>query len=263
MAFCLESKMNKPNQYIPAPFCDYPFASTLESDWAQLFDTLGLTWDYTHPKASPHPLFLIYRESASPRDGCWFWVKDGPLSSLDLDAFQGFISLSGCPGYVAQGLGVNCLTRFDVAALSALEFDVDSGKIEIARIVSEHPDLSSYGWRFQQRGIEQWNDGASFDRNRSQMGDPEFAQQVCRCLDFIRANCKPSRAPGKFTSYGLKHQVEAWAAATTGSRPYISNGAFIAAALIDGYRVKRELSADPNCRFYMTISAKGLNAGAL
>lgn len=54
----------------------------------------------------------------------------------------------------------------------------------------------------------------------------------------------------KQTSYGLKHMAE------RAMNRYIPNGAFIAAAMLDGWKVRRLPDSNPNA--WLNISQKGL-----
>lgn len=122
----------------------------------------------------------------------------------------------------------------------------------IDAVMREYPDLSSYGWKFKQRGT-QWNHGESFDYNRDCMQTSDFANQVITCLHAI--NTKFPRGQSlRITqngSYTLKHMVESWArkSGIDGLSTYITNGAFIVASLIYGLAIVRYPNS-PNCRFY-------------
>lgn len=83
--------------------------------------------------------------------------------------------------------------------------------------------------------------------------DPVPAQ-IEKCREWLRAHAEPTRGiRRRHSSYGLKHAVERWTRAPgrsydqtdhfgrkwTGDYFYVSNGAFIAAALDEGYRAQR------------------------
>ena len=96
---------------------------------------------------------------------------------------------------------------------------------------------------------------AGFEPNKDwpeEEGRPDPAQvKVCRV--WIRLFGEPM---GKIrqdrTSYALKHAVEAWAD-LEGGPIYIANGAFIAAALAEGYRAERTSEGSPNAYFNMRL----------
>ncbi|MGC2836156.1 MAG: hypothetical protein WA238_18915 [Methylocella sp.] len=61
------------------------------------------------------------------------------------------------------------------------------------------------------------------------------ADQIDAALAYLRAGAPLDRAPSAgMYSYGLKHRAEEWAGR------YISNGAMIAAAIMLGWKVKRD-----------------------
>lgn len=62
--------------------------------------------------------------------------------------------------------------------------------------------------------------------------DETTVGQVARCADFIAAFCKPIEQPDRAAlSYWLKHRVEEWVDTFSDEHEYVSNGAFIAAAI--------------------------------
>lgn len=63
-------------------------------------------------------------------------------------------------------------------------------------------------------------------------------KQVELCREWIRKYTKPRKTINRKTSsYGLKHRVERWCKEQK-SYAYIGNGAFVAAALLEGYRAE-------------------------
>lgn len=113
---------------------------------------------------------------------------------------------------------------------------------DILRVMTDEPDLSTYGFKFHSR--DGWNDGEKFAKYRALMETPDFERQVDTALDYIRV-----RGIGKHGSYSLKHKAERHGAAT-GMSSYVSNGAAIVAAVIAGYAVRREPNS-PNCGFLL------------
>ena len=94
----------------------------------------------------------------------------------------------------------------------------------------------------------------------------EWLREFASPTKTIRARCGRS-------SYALKHAVERWTRQLhsqwrqidradrewTGNYHYVSNGAFIVAAIAEGYRVKR-ISDGPNAFFNLTCSAAARKA---
>jgi hypothetical protein len=86
--------------------------------------------------------------------------------------------------------------------------------------------------------------------------DPS-AKEVDIARKWIRAHATPrKRIERKISSYGLKHHVEDWTAAN-GERAYVSNGAFIAAAVLEGYRYVQAGEGSPNAFFNMSVPSRG------
>ena len=83
--------------------------------------------------------------------------------------------------------------------------------------------------------------------NIDKHGEPDN-QQVELCEKWISRNCKKAKEinPEAY-SYWLKHKVEEW------SVVYVSNGAFIAAALNLGYRMRISGDNGPNSIFDMVL----------
>ena len=72
------------------------------------------------------------------------------------------------------------------------------------------------------------------------------------CRRWLREFAKPTKTIRPTSSYYYKHQVENWAARAGESR-YISNGAFIVAATIEGIRWERASDRSPNACFAMSV----------
>jgi len=76
--------------------------------------------------------------------------------------------------------------------------------------------------------------------------DIEFNKEVKACREWLQSNAlKTKRMNGNHSSYGLKHVVEA-------ERGYICNGAFIHAAMDEGYTGYWD-GTGPNCYFNMAF----------
>lgn len=105
--------------------------------------------------------------------------------------------------------------------------------VEITYVLAAYPDLSANGFSPREE-----NDHCN---------KPAFAEEVARALLWLSRHGIPQgkRAPG---SYGLKHTAEYWVRDECGlDHAYISNGAFIVAAIIAGYSVRRFGADNPNC----------------
>jgi hypothetical protein len=126
--------------------------------------------------------------------------------------------------------------------MSLLAMDL---RASIRSVAIKHPQLRAYGYRLA--------DVADDDANKFGEPDDEFVGQVLRALEWLKDVPKTARFNRGSTSYGYKHQAEHWHRASgSGQDCYISNGAFIVAALIAGFKVKRCGGFDsPNAYFNM------------
>ena len=123
-------------------------------------------------------------------------------------------------------------------AIETILIDSDLLRAHIEAVVKEHPDLTSNG--FDKR------DDPSCARYRVETSQPRFLEWVARARAWILCRARFSRSFNrKCSSYGFKHRAEA----VCGN--YVSNGAFIAAALSLGFRIQR-LPGSPNCLFAMS-----------
>ena len=77
-------------------------------------------------------------------------------------------------------------------------------------------------------------------------GDPPYPSEIEICRQWLQLFAQPTARCGRRSSYGLKHDVEKWAG------KYVSNGAFITAAIAEGYRT-RTWPGSPNTCFFMSI----------
>jgi hypothetical protein len=78
---------------------------------------------------------------------------------------------------------------------------------------------------------------------------------MARARLFIRENCRRTKTIRRaHHSYGLKHEAERWIGTKYPRNveiPYISNGAFIAAACLEGYAIETE---GPNACFSLSFT---------
>lgn len=79
-------------------------------------------------------------------------------------------------------------------------------------------------------------------------GQVELARQ------WLRIHCQPRKTINpRRSSYGLKHDVEGWTSAQ-GNAVYVSNGAFIVAALLEGYRAEPRGGESINACFNISFA---------
>jgi hypothetical protein len=63
---------------------------------------------------------------------------------------------------------------------------------------------------------------------------PPRLEEIAMCREWITQFCTPRKTPNRFRSYGLKHMVERYFS-TDKRNEYVSNGAFIQAAIDCGF----------------------------
>jgi hypothetical protein len=103
-------------------------------------------------------------------------------------------------------------------------------------------------------------------------GDEPDARQVELCRTWLKMHATKRKTFNlRAGSYGLKHVVEDWTSGLgvvwlqrdpwgrrfVSSRRYVSNGAFIAAAIAEGYRVQ-QIGNGPNAIFDMSFRKAGV-----
>jgi len=82
----------------------------------------------------------------------------------------------------------------------------------------------------------------------ARIGYPPDRSQVDICRDWLRAfGEKTKTIRPSWNSYGLKHVVERW------KGTYVSNGAFVAAALLEGYDIAPNGYASLNAYFNLSL----------
>jgi hypothetical protein len=85
--------------------------------------------------------------------------------------------------------------------------------------------------------------------------DETIVRQVNACARFIAHMCAPTKTICRLvSSYGWKHIAE------NVLGQHVCNGAFIAAAILAGYRVARDTPRSPNAVFNMRVSSATLRA---
>jgi len=83
---------------------------------------------------------------------------------------------------------------------------------------------------------------------------PPKDEQVQWCIRWLRKFAEPRKTINtNRSSYGLKHDVESWTKEFPEGRQYIPNGAFIAAALAEGYRVVPVAPNNINAHFNIRL----------
>jgi hypothetical protein len=109
-------------------------------------------------------------------------------------------------------------------------------------VMQRCPDLTDFGLGVSRQQI--------FNVERAKLLEDRSLAQFTRARGWLRKFSKTKAHNGRGDSYGLKHVAEI-------DIGYVTNGVFIAAALAEGFSVKRNYSGSPNARF--NISSKALS----
>jgi len=129
---------------------------------------------------------------------------------------------------------------FTTEELAAAAADMD-------RILEQEPQLNDFGYGVY-FGIQgQAEQQASFQECRKSIRAPNSLAQFIAARRWLRQFSKRKTICPHGTSYGLKHIAEH----TIG---YVTNGVFIAAAIAEGFQVRRS-DASPNAMFNITSRA--------
>lgn len=118
--------------------------------------------------------------------------------------------------------------------------DVADVRAQLARVMADLPALTYFGLGASPESVCNTDTTAAEERERL----AGSAHEVAAVVDWLRENVTPTRTINpKHSSYGLKHLAQH-------DLGYVSNGVFIAAAVIAGYRWER-LTGTPNAQFGM------------
>ncbi|MBI1252171.1 MAG: hypothetical protein GC189_11935 [Alphaproteobacteria bacterium] len=111
---------------------------------------------------------------------------------------------------------------------------VEDVRAEVAAILEREPELSSYGFgKFRPS-----DDLAAMRADALTESSCQEFEKAIAWLSLMKPTASLNRHA---TSYGYKHEVERWFAATYQGNSYVANGMLIAAALHLGLRVRRAM----------------------
>lgn len=115
----------------------------------------------------------------------------------------------------------------------------DTTPAKIRKVLLAHPDLGYFGYLCPGDDREKFEEA-----RRWLLGAPGHSEVEC-CMAYLALIGKNASARRGVGSYHLKHRVESWLI-QRGRGGYVSNGAFIVAALISAAPVRRD-AGTPNC----------------
>ena len=134
----------------------------------------------------------------------------------------------------------------------AVETDFAPGQLEaaaadMARILEQEPELSDFGYGLSGAEKTPEERRARFETNRQSIREPRSLAQFLAACRWLSQFAKIKTLNKRGTSYGLKHVAER-------EIGYCTNGVFIAAAIAEGFRVRRE-GRSPNAVFNISTTA--------
>jgi hypothetical protein len=128
---------------------------------------------------------------------------------------------------------------------------------ECESVLTELPDLTAPGFdsyyaaSHERENASRARQGLPPEMRRppTQIIDPNVRWEISTARQFIREIGRRRKTTNRRlgTSYGLKHEAERYMGA------YISNGAFIAAAYLEGYTIERD---GPNACFSLSFTTE-------
>jgi hypothetical protein len=127
---------------------------------------------------------------------------------------------------------------------------------DVGHVLAHLPDLTASGFDnyyaayHERKNAQRVRDGLEPGvRNQpTPITDLGVRREIARGRRFLKENCRRTKTiRRRIGSYGLKHEAERLAGG------YISNGALIAAACLEGYAVERE---GPNARFSLSFTGE-------
>ncbi len=124
---------------------------------------------------------------------------------------------------------------------------------EIARRRVFAPEDAQYLDKHRWRRVS----AAGFEPNREGTEDTRdpSPEEIAACRLWLRTYAVPTKTIRPRTSYGYKHHVERWADL------YVPNGAFIQAAILEGFRVERIDHTSINAVFALRMRRRGETPG--
>jgi hypothetical protein len=126
--------------------------------------------------------------------------------------------------------------------------ELASAAIDMDRVLEHEPLLSDNGFKQLRGRRSQAEHEAQFIQWREDMRTPRSLGQLMAARGWLRRFGKIRALNRRGTSYGLKHCAE-------DDIGYVTNGCFIAAAIAEGFNVRRVESGSPNAWFNISAEA--------
>ena len=125
--------------------------------------------------------------------------------------------------------------------------ELATAAIDMDRVLEREPQLSDNGFKRFDRHRARVEQDADFLKWREDLREPRSLARFMAARGWLRRFGKIRALNRRGTSYGLKHCAE-------DDIGYVTNGVFIAAAIAEGFTVRRAESGSPNA--WLNISTE-------
>jgi hypothetical protein len=125
--------------------------------------------------------------------------------------------------------------------------ELATAAIDMDRVLEREPQLGDGGFSTYERNKTSEDRAADLRRQRESTRAPRSLAQFVAARGWLRQFSKTEALNRRGTSYGLKHFAE-------DDIGYVTNGVFIAAAIAEGFTVRRTESGSPNA--WLNISTE-------
>lgn len=114
---------------------------------------------------------------------------------------------------------------------------------DVEQILKEHPELNSFGVGL----YDNEKNPSELQRGREYLLNQRGLEEIKRAMDYLTLCGYRKSINYNSSSYGLKHRVERYYRdSNCCGNNYVSNGAFIVAALLCGFKIKSKEWSGPN-----------------
>jgi len=137
-----------------------------------------------------------------------------------------------------------------VPAGEAAPHEIAAAAVDMELILEQEPQLSDFGFGRSDFYKTREEAVAKFREDRESIRDPQSLAQFILARGWLSQFAKLKSLNKCGSSYGLKHVAEH-------DIGYITNGVFIAAAIAEGFRVRRINDSNPNAWFNISSAAWG------
>jgi hypothetical protein len=125
--------------------------------------------------------------------------------------------------------------------------EIAAAAVDMERILEQEPHLSDFGFGLADFYKTREEAVTKFHEDRKRISDSDSLAQFVVARGWLRRFSKLKSVNRRGSSYGLKHVAEH-------DIGYVTNGVFIAAAIAEGFSVRR-IESSPNAWFNISSAA--------